>query len=593
MIRRLLCLLLAGFLLTNGASAASVTVSPSFFGNTEAQPQIIPSPQVPVSVFRTWGLWDAAHSRPTSYWCSIETVQGVYDFSNLDTQVAVEQALVPGVKFAFTYGGCTPSFYNASAGRAVPATNSQNFYNYVAALNAHILAKGWPLAFVSPQNEADQTDPTIGFCTPACQTLLPTWSSVLYPAFKALFPGVPFCTPSIASYSSIAVLDTFLAAGGSAYTDCIDYHAYAASGVASAEQFWTADHLMRAMADYYGLTSVPILVDEGGFLTTNIPASNYGLWLAISYIIQASDGLLYKIWYGVDGGFPDTRFGPLVDASIPQAVRTIAGAAYRVVAGWLSNATFTAQIAPVFATNQITNPNGLCAGSVPCVGAAVPTHWSISNPDSGHNMTAVFAGACSQGGISGVSVTISGTATAGANGNINVNLESNTISSANSQWWRLSGYANYTAGSLANITTASALLENQAFSTFLGYNILKPYPLSEVEFSFGTTAQSNATSIIPAYRVSYSVTGLPIAITICLAGITVDAGGQWEGQLTRSDGTQAQIDWDASGNGASVTTPGFATSYMDISSGQFAPGASVPQTSSPILWTVSKQKFLR
>lgn len=595
MIRRLLCLLLAGFLLTNGAYAASVTVSPSFMGTTMGQPQIVPAPQYPVSVFRTWGLWDAAHSRPTAYWCNIETVQGVYDFSNLDTQVAVLLASVPGVKLAFTYGGCTPSFYNASAGRAVPPTVSQNFYNYVAALNAHILSKGWPLAFVSLQNEADQTNPTVGFCTPACQALMPTWAAVIYPAFKALFPTVLFCTPSVSSYAFISVLDTYLAAGASAYTDCIDYHSYAAPAIGGTgpEQFWNADHLMRAMADFYGLTSVPVLTDEGGFLTGNITAANYGLWTAISILIQASDGLLYKIWYANDGGFPQTNFGPLVDASIPQAVRTIAGAAYRVVAGWISNATFTSPIAPLVASNQLTNPNGLCSGN-PCSSGVTPTGWGpINNPDSGHGMTAIYAGACTDGVVNGIAVTVSGTALAGANGFINVPMTSSAISTSQ-QFWRMGGYVNYsTAGgsSTANFTSQLFKLVNQSSSSFNGWAPITPYKLSETQFSTGA-ATSGLTSVQMIYQFLYSVTGLAINETVCLAGLTLDSSGQWEGQLTRSDGTQAQIDWDASGNGASVTTPGFATSYMDISSGQFAPGASVPQTLSPILWTVSKQKFL-
>ena len=188
---------------------------PSFFGQNITDEQDWPS--APFGAIR---IWNAPYS-----WDSIETSEGVYNWTALDQALAYAKAANVDVLYTM---GRTPS-WAASTYTAPPSdvSSGDNYWKaFVTALVEHSLAS--PTAQISYYeiwNEPNTTD-----LVDRNRRSLATMAQDAYTIIHTLDPsakviGPPASTPSW--YSG------YYAAGGAPYEDIVGYHAYVGTNAAT------------------------------------------------------------------------------------------------------------------------------------------------------------------------------------------------------------------------------------------------------------------------------------------------------------------------------------------------------------------------
>lgn len=303
-------------------------------------------PAVPFSGLR---LWDTGVT-----WQDLETAPGVFNWSNLDAQLAV--AAMKGKDVLLTFGK-VPGFANAGAGYAVPPKDlaAGNLQWKIFVANVVIHSRQSPHVRISAYEVWNEPNlPQYWTGTPAQLLQMATDA---YAIIKALDPGAIVVGP--AGSGGLAVSDFIkqyygllrsAATRGPIPQDVCNYHAYLGDGLRVPTNLPVILKSIAGVTASAGL-SQPLWITEGswGQASKYVPpltADEQAAYLPQMYLELWAAGVARFYWYGWDNAAPDGPWGELWTAA---GGPTPAGVAYGVLCGWLTGALLTA---PGYTTNS-------------------------------------------------------------------------------------------------------------------------------------------------------------------------------------------------------------------------------------------------
>lgn len=559
------------------APAAAQTVPSGFFGAEVFTPATTLPLKLPVSIIRYTPHWDV-----------LEASKGVYSFTtNLDPGVNAIGA--SGASVIWT-GSSTPGWANSNAGAAVPPTNFQDYYDFVTALVTHEVAQaaaGHPkITYYEPWDEMNQSTLWSG-----TQAQMLTLAQNFYSIVKAIDPSAIVLTPSVADSSGYAYMQTYLAAGGNAYADVLNYHGYPVVYSTLTSQATTPPEQTGNIAQFYAnlqslyMSGKPVFVDEG---SNNGYPVNSPAYVELYQLFLAANNVSNFIWYLYDGTTSTTPNWSTLNV-VNRNELGPDGVAYKIAESWLSGATITSP--PTRTANSNVLPNQTTSGAVVGVigsGGAVPTNWTVLNNDSSLGIGTQVVAIGTENGLPYIDFRVFGTATAGAGGTAVLQFP---YGSGSPGYWTASVYVKQTPSStFTGMTTAAfSLVEaNSSFSQVLADFFYYVTPLSGValsssqQFFSAPTTIPTVVNLIPEMKVSYTV-GTPIDVTLRIAVPALDNGSVWSASITKPGGYQGQIVWDAAGGPTSYTPSGTYTWKRDLNGTPSLINTTVTLTAAPIL----------
>ncbi len=587
--------------------AAAQTVEPYFFGMQFVTP-VSSQPQAKVFASLT-RLWGATYGGAGVNWAAIETCK-IATVSQTDpcltwtaADAIVANAQAAGMDIEYTFG-ITPSWASVAGTQDQPPTSFQDFYNFVTLVTTRYKGK---TKYYSIWNEANYGGTSQAYWSGTVAQMV-TIASNVYPLIKAIDPNATVLSPSIAcgpgsltSPGGFGWMQQFLAGGGGAYADGIDFHPYlymSASGtegsplVSYPEQVAQMVKWLQAAMAAYSI-SLPIVASEGGWATTTSTpsASVQTAYAALWNWLLAGSGVSRSIWYIYDD--VSTGWGPLWNQGAGWL--DAQGVAFRTAQSWLMGATITSAPARVANSNQVRNPTG--SGVAAGTPGTPPTNWGVYNPDITHGITTAIVGSGTEGGIAYVDWSVSGTETSGGTGYVQIGFEAaNQIAASVGQTWVEGAYFKVISRS-GNCQTWLAANENNSSggSGYLASPLYLPFEIPTggalsagyTEWKF-KTAQATVAYVAPYFVVSYAV-GSACSITVRIGQPSVDSGTVWSGNATLAGGYPAQIIWDSAGGPTARST---TYAYLDdVTGGQTAiVGDAITLTNLPVLLTNRAQK---
>jgi hypothetical protein len=567
--------------------ARAQTVVPSFFGQHVEFPTT-PWPKFFVGSQR---LWFGRCSGQTAHWDDIETARGVYAWTILDCLVSHANGLNTPIFYTF---GIVPGWANGNQTGDVPPTNFQDLYDFVTTLVTREKGK---IAYYEIWNEINESGaPTAGWWSGTMAQML-SIAQVVYPLIKSIDPSATVLCPSTVEFSGLAYQQAYYAAGGGAYCDALNYHAYALNYAPSGqapEQVANIAAYYALLQSQYGLTAKPMMADEGSYGQSTAGIINTAAlqkaYTSIYEVLLASAGVAQHDWFQYDS---DNSWGVLWNGS---TWLDAAGIAYRETQKWLIGATFTSAAARIAGTNQVRNTTG--SGVVAGTPGTAPTDWSTYTPDSSHGISTQFVGSGIEGGVPYVDWRVFGTATTGATGDSALFFEApSQIASVSGKQWQVGAYVKLVGGSNTGASVSLSFNENNSSGAFLAGDMqwfVNPvaFPLNTGLQSYaGKTANAGAAFVQPYIEVSYSV-GIPVDITLRIGSPSMDNGSVWSASISKSGGYQAQIVWDSAGGPTSYSISGTYTSGRDLTGQPIAVGATVNLTNLPVIIENQRWKTL-
>lgn len=313
------------------AQAAGIPIGPGLFGLHVNDP-IAHYPTVP---FGTVRLWDSGTS-----WNDIQPSPGVWDFSQLDAQVARLRAARKDIVIVL---GVTPRWAskrpneagNYGPGTAAEPKDIRTWTAYVRKLAIRYKGKvnKWELynepnvkLFFSgqPKNMLDMAH--------AAWTQLKTIDRTN----TVISPGV-----AIRTLNSPKWLDTYLQIGGGRYANVIAVHFYVRARQRPED---TIGYLaiVRKIMIARGVNTLPLWNTESGYgRATDDPKTNEiytgsraMAYVARTYVLMAAGNVARSYWYGWD----QRGFTGLYLTATDQMTANTAGVAYGVTYKWLVGA---------------------------------------------------------------------------------------------------------------------------------------------------------------------------------------------------------------------------------------------------------------
>lgn len=317
---------------TQGKSVPTTFFSMSFHGRNNW-------PSVTFSGAR---LWDTG-----TYWSSLNTADGVYDWHVLDNWIA--DAQTNKVDLVYTFG-FTPTWASSqpnlvcSAGTNIPlgscvAPNDLNsdgtgtnkhWKDYVTAVVTHAAGKikVWEI----------WNEPTVTAYWQGTNAQMVRMAKDAYGIIKGIDPTAQVTTPSPSTgINGVADwMDAYLAAGGGPYADIITFHGYSWS---SKPGIWPKpedivqliDNL-NAVLTARGQSGKPLWCTEGswGGTTGNgfTDQDLHSAFVARHYLLQQSKGVARYYWYAWDNG----TWGGMWD---PNTGTNQTATAYSQVQNWM------------------------------------------------------------------------------------------------------------------------------------------------------------------------------------------------------------------------------------------------------------------
>jgi hypothetical protein len=373
----------------SGAAALALVLSASVATATQAEAATIPIgaglfglhvndpvghyPTVP---FGTVRLWDSGTS-----WRDIQPSPGVWDFTQLDAQVAKLRAARKDIVIVL---GVTPRWAskrpneagNYGPGTAAEPRDIRTWTAYVRKLAIRYKGKvnKWELynepnvkLFFSgqPKNMLDMAR--------TAWTQLKT----IDPANTVISPGVAIRTDNSPKW-----LDTYLQIGGGRYANAIAVHFYVRARERPENTIGYLATVRKIMAAR-GVAKMPLWNTESGYgrATPDDPKTNEiytgstaMAYVARTYVLMAAGNVARSYWYGWD----QRGFTGLYLTDVDQATANVAGKAYGVTYKWLVGARIGACVKTL---------TGAAAGNYSCSlvrGAAqIRIIW---NPDRSRNI---------------------------------------------------------------------------------------------------------------------------------------------------------------------------------------------------------------
>lgn len=157
------------------------------------------------------------HTFYDAIWSTVETAKGVYNWANFD--LAVNRIVNAGGQPYYSFGSGVPSW--AGPASVAPPTDLQDLSDYVTQVAMRFAGK---IKFYEVWNEPDTASYTGDVDT------LVSMAQRVYNAVKAVDAAAIVLAPACVKLSGQTYLTNFLAAGGGAYADAMNFHGYAETG---------------------------------------------------------------------------------------------------------------------------------------------------------------------------------------------------------------------------------------------------------------------------------------------------------------------------------------------------------------------------
>ena len=595
-------------------NAALAQIPKTYFGlSIFAVTNVSPWPSIPFGSSRLWddcdtnggscsypGGSNCSGTSTYTFWTALEASNGVYNWTSLDNIVATLKSKgVTNVTYTF---GKVPGWANSNGGCAgVPsdfgASGSAYFNAFVTALVTHAVATyGAGFLIYEMWNEFNDSGSWLGTVAQ-----MNTLVANAVPIIRSIDPTATILSPAPTGTGGPAAIGAFITNGGSTYFDQMAFHCYAWGTVPFPPEY------LVAVFSYYSyelqaasLTS-PLVCTEWDNSNGASGTASDPIYLSVGYILGSSS-ISQLSWYQFDNPNSPT-FGNLQGTN--QGLNP-AGAAYRVMFSWLANSTWTSPPTRQAGSNAVRNPSftGATAGTGitgTCgVGTAgtMPTNMNIQGTTTGlHTSVGTVS---TFNGVTYIPYRVCGTAPGSAN--INFVFDSRAPTGA-AQYWTCNVNASYVAGDYTNISSAAVVVQaNDSGGSFISnmfnMNWVTPNALTidkQTLWVPSTITPANTAYLQPAFVLYYGAGAIDVTFQLALPNC--DSGTEWVGTLTRSNGANSVIVWDAANgaNGALTYTTTLACggsncNYMrNITGSSYPVGSSVPLTNSPIILDTSAQ----
>ena len=309
-------------LLSSSSMGLAETLPPTFFGmhinqSTTAWPNV---------GFGSYRLWDDGTA-----WASVNTSDGVYNWSSLDSWV--EKAQLHNVQLMYTFGR-TPAWAssnpatpcNYGSGQCVAPTDYTRWDAFITELAIRYKGK---IKYYEMWNEPNDT----GFWK-GTTTQLVEMTNRGAKIIHSIDPNAEVLSPAATWTSTTAWgwLDGFLSAGGGPNLDGISFHGY--TGNKNAEGIVSIIDNIQKTQTAHGL-ALPLTISEGGWGLNSVITSEdaQAAFLVQRYMLITSRPAVKSFYWYM---WENTSWGTLWDKT--RGLHK-AGVAYGQLTAWLTGAT--------------------------------------------------------------------------------------------------------------------------------------------------------------------------------------------------------------------------------------------------------------
>jgi hypothetical protein len=276
----------------------------------------------PVVPFGTWRLWDANVT-----WKDLEPRKGAWDFSRLDTFVALAQQhnvdLILTLALTPQWASERPSEPSAyTPGAAAPPANLQDWIDYVQAVTTRYKGR---IAYYEMWNEANFALTWTG--TPE---QLVSLQQAAYSVIKNNDPNAQFISANICASSGMPYLEKLLSLGYANSADIIGYHFYVSPS--QPEVIVQLASEVESLLGHYGVNK-PLWNTETGWLPPSRFATDDQAAAVVvrAMLVGRSAGMERFLWYEWDNHCCVSLFMTEIDNATP----TRAALAYANLQKWL------------------------------------------------------------------------------------------------------------------------------------------------------------------------------------------------------------------------------------------------------------------
>ena len=242
-----------------------------------------------VRLWNTYGYSSTKGAYDGISWGSINTANGVYDWTVFDAMLAKHKA--QGVTDLIYTFGYTPTWAGGGTNKDQAPSDNTYLSTYATAVARRAIAQGLPIRNWEVWNEPNNgTGTWIG-----TNAQMVGMAKTIYDAVKAVDPSYKVLTPSPQGNATIW-MNGYLAAGGGAYADIMAFHGYTS---AAPETIITLIDNYKNVFATHGQSSKPIWDTEAMDLTTSDPTLQ-AKFLAIYYLLHQAKGVERLYWYAYD-----------------------------------------------------------------------------------------------------------------------------------------------------------------------------------------------------------------------------------------------------------------------------------------------------
>ena len=280
----------------------------------------------PAIEFGAFRNWDSG-----VVWSSIETARGVYDWANLDGDVA--KARARGQKYLFNFGGTprwaapggTPTYIGTNA----PPDNMADLRDFARAIATRYRGK------IEAYEVWNEPDIPLFYSGTGAQLL--QMERAVLEGVRAGDPKALVAAPALAGVESaqaFPVVADYFAAGGGKGCDLFIYHSYDPPETAP-----DATQTLRDALASYHLPAKPIWLTERGAQLGTLTPTDAANFVARSFILGWATGVARQYWYAYDneGYWSLDKQNHAAKTSDPTQLDAD-GIAYREVRRWLFGA---------------------------------------------------------------------------------------------------------------------------------------------------------------------------------------------------------------------------------------------------------------
>ena len=272
---------------------------------------------------RTWDAW------PRPDWGQSNPAPGVYDFTNLDKYLSVNNNLHKDIIYTL---GRTPRWASSQPdatngglpGECAPPADLKNWDNYLKAVVTHANGR---IKYWEVWNE-----PNLPMYYCGDISTLVTLAKHARTIIKSIDPSAMILSPSATNEFGVPYMSSFLAAGGATAIDIVAFHGY--RNQKAEDILALVDHYKAAMAANK-VQNLPLWDTEANNKTAQ-SSDEESAFLAKYFLLQWSKGVARFVWYAYDG---DPQWGRLFNPynNQPQP----ASKAYVQIYKWMVGATLT------------------------------------------------------------------------------------------------------------------------------------------------------------------------------------------------------------------------------------------------------------